>query len=543
MKKFLSVLLVIVMTLSVFSITASAGIYDYATDVVVDDIYYYINEESASIVGFYLAGTDPQPGITIPETITCEGTEYPVVGVMDSAFGSCAYTSITLPSTIEYIADYAFENSPYLEEVVIPDECYFTYFGENAFLGTPYEAELFSQDEITFGENALYAYTGNADKYVIPDNIDLISPRAFYMSGVKSVVFNDNIVEIPNCAFASCRNLKEITIPDNIEVIGDGAFKDCTSLEKVTLGENVFYLGVDCFANTKLKTIHLGPNVSCITGAFKGCSTLENITIDKSNALLVTDGKAVYLETTFYLGEEEETGYILQYYLPKKAQGKITLNNNVDAIGAYAFYGCKNLEEVVAKDIEYVDSYAFTGSGIKKFSADSFYSIYDGAFRNCKNLKTINLECVDFISDSAFENCTSLENVTFYEGIWYIGALSFANTGLKEVVVYGDECEIGESAFKGCKNLESVSLEEGVYSVGMNAFLDCPKLNTIYISKTVKYIEDNAFNGCENVTFELIKGTKAYRYIKYKTDFSFEVVGEYTFFQRIIDFFRSIFEW
>ena len=167
--------------------------------------------------------------------------------------------------------------------------------------------------------------------------------------------------------------------------------------------------------------------------------------------------------------------------------------------------------------------------------------VWDGAFKNCKNLTDIDLSTATTIGTSAFENCTSLTDVEFSEGIYEIGAKSFANTGLTDVVIYGENCYIEEGAFMNCQNLESVRLEEGVYYVGMNAFLNCPKLKTIYMSKTVKSFEDNAFNGCDNVTFQLIKNTSAYKYIKNNTDFNIEVVGNYSFWQRILDFFRALF--
>lgn len=546
MKKLLSVILVLVMLLSTFSLTASAaekGIFDseqeFYYNVLIDDVYYLLENGVGAVIGFDMdkADTSPKAGITIPETVTYDGKDFTIIMIFDMAFMECDYTSITLPSTITYIGNGAFMSSPYLEKVVIPSNCEFELFGTDVFIGTPFEAEIYSKDETIFGKNVLFSYIGNADEYVIPENINIIAPKAFFMSGVKNVVFNNNIVEIPACAFASCRNLTEVTIPDSVAYIGQGAFKDCTSLEKITLGENVQELGLDCFANTKLKTIHLGLNVYAVAGAFKDCKTLESISVEPGHTLFVTDGKALYRKTEFALGE----GLILDYYIPSKAQGNISLNSDVHAIGGYAFYGCKGINEVTAKELEYVDSFAFANSSITKFSANGEYYIFESAFKNCKNLQSINLENINYIDTAAFENCTSLKNVTFSKDIAYIGPLAFSNTGLTEVVIYGDNCEIYEGAFKNCANLQSVRLEEGVYYVGMNAFLYCPELKTIYLSKTVKSFEENAFNGCDNVTFELVKGTDAYDYINDNTDFNIETVGRYSLWQRIIDFFRALF--
>lgn len=562
MKKILSVVLVLVMLLSSFSVTASAlstpvvmsGYYD----AIIDDICYALYEDE-SIAEAYVAGymmdadkIEPAGAVTIPETITYRGNDYVVTGVETGAFSQSLFTSITLPSTITYMGDSAFMSSDYLEQVVIPEDCRFNYFGDMVFIGTPFEAEIYSKDEMILGQNVLFSYIGNADEYIIPENVEIIATNAFFMSGVKSVVINENITEIPYCAFASCRNLTSIDIPDNIEYIGEGAFKDCTSLETVILGEGVSTLGLGCFANTNIKSIHLGANVSDVTGAFKDCKTLETITVDEANTAFITDENALYFNAQAYyedlLGSllensniEIDLGYFLEYYLPSKAQGTVTLIPEISYISPYAFYGCKELKEVVAADSIEIGENSFANSGIEKFTATNIYYVWDGAFRNCKNLKEIDLSSTTYFGVGAFENCTALTKVEFAEDVYNIGELAFSNTGLTEVTIYGDECYIYESAFKGCKKLESVKLEEGVYYVGMNAFLDCPELKTISLSKTIKIIEDNAFNGCDDVTFELIKGTTAYKYIKNKTDFNFEVVRNYTFFQRIIDFFRALF--
>lgn len=550
MKKILSVALVLIMMLSVFSITASAeaivmaGYYDAE----INDLYYALYEgedyAEAYVVGYEadLDNIEPAGTLNIPETVTYQGNEYTVTGVESEAFYQSMFTKITLPSTITYIGDYAFSTCDYLEKVVVPDTCEFTYFGLNVFITTPFEAEIYSKDEAIFGKNVLYSYIGSADEYVIPEEIDILANNCFFMSGVKSVVINESITEIPYYAFASCRNLTSIDIPDSVEYIDDGAFKDCTSLETVTLGEGVAYIGLDSFANTKIKSIHLGPSVSYINGAFNSCNALETITIDPENEVLSTDGNAVYSDLSGLIDMDlDVTGYLLEYYIPSKTPAQLVLDNTTMGIGAYAFYNNKNIKSVTGQNLVLVDGYAFANSSIEEFDSALLMYVWTNAFRNCRNLKSIDLHNVFSIEDGAFQNCTSLTEVTFNDTISYIGCQAFENTGLTDVVIYGDDCYIYEGAFKDCKNLESVRLEEGVYYVGMNAFLNCPKLMTIYMSKTVKGFEDNAFNGCDNVTFELIKNTTAYKYIKNNTDFNFEVVGNYSFWQRIVDFFRSLF--
>ncbi len=550
MKKILSVALVLIMMLSVFTITASAeavvmsGYYDAKINNVYYSFYEFDDVSEAYIVGYEanLNKIAPAGAITIPEIVTYSGKTYTVKGVESEAFYQSLFTSITLPDTISYIGDYAFSTCDYLENVVIPDDCNFDYFGFNVFTATPFEAEIYSKDETIFGKNVLYSYIGNADEYVIPEEINILANNCFFMSGVKSVVLNDNITEIPYNAFAYCRNITSIDIPDSVEYIEEGAFKDCTNLETVTLGKNVYSLGVDSFANTKIKSIHLGPNVFYINGAFNSCNALETITIDPENETLSTDGNAVYSDLSDLVDIDLDiTGYLLEYYIPSKTPAQLVLDNQIMGIGAYAFYNNKNIKSVTGQYLALVDGLAFANSSIEEFDSGLLMYVWTNAFRNCKNLKSIDLHNVFSIEDGAFQNCTSLTEVTFNETISYIGAQAFENTGLTDIVIYGEDCYIYEGAFMNCQNLESVRLEEGVSYVGMNAFLNCPKLKTIYLSKTVKNFEDNAFNGCDNVTFELVKNTTAYKYIKNNTDFKIELAGNYSFWQRIIDFFRSLF--
>ena len=543
MKKILSVCLVLLMTLSVFSITVSAEsvIPNEYYDVRVEDIYYAVDSTGAYIVGYELGEITPQDGIVIPKTIKYQNEYYDVVGISEYAFYQAPYTSITLPSTLMSIDNYAFMGCNYLENVVIPNDCTFSYFGNSVFMGTPFEEKLYMNDYNVLGENLLYSYVGNDKTCIIPDNITLLATNCFFMSKIENVVINDKIRVIPTCAFASCRNLKTITIPDSVEYIMDGAFKDCMNLESVTLGEKVMSLGVDCFANTKIRTIHLPQTVYNIAGAFKNCTLLESVTIDPANTILTTNGKAVFKKTQFIVDGQSKNGYILLYYIPSKAQGKITLNSDIRGIGEYAFYGCSKIDEVEAYDLMFVDLYAFSYSGIKKFNADSVSRIENGAFRNCKNLQEINFHNVDYIGVSAFENCTALQNIILPENIEAIYENSFANTGITEITIYGDSCYIYESAFKNCGNLKKVNLENGVAYVGMNAFFGCSQIETIYISKSVRLFDDNAFNGCEKAHFEVIDGSRGHDFVKSK-GYDFEIAGSVSFFERIANFFASLFE-
>ena len=79
----------------------------------------------------------PTGAVTIPSSVTIYGSTYTVTGItagtsyQDSAFYDCEFTSITLPSTLKTIGDYAFYYCGSLTGITIPNSV--TSIGKNAF--------------------------------------------------------------------------------------------------------------------------------------------------------------------------------------------------------------------------------------------------------------------------------------------------------------------------------------------------------------------------------------------------------------------------
>lgn len=125
---------------------------------------------------------------------------------------------------------------------------------------------------------------------------------------------------------------------------------------------------------------------------------------------------------------------------------KLVIEDGVENIGTYAFFGCYGLTEMTI--------------------ADTVERIEQGGLSNIPYIESITLpDSVEFIGDSAFEGCEILKNVKFSENVTYIG----------------------EEAFLNCWELSGIELPKKVEHIGADAFANCYKLETINVP------EDNAF--------------------------------------------------
>ncbi len=596
-KKLLAIILAAIITISMFAVGATAnedevyedryldelynqGLYeefpdcyreenfcfddyyeeDYWYEVLtVDNIVYEVScceDEAYACIVDYERGEEDESlvseTVVIPETVEYDGIEFPVVGIGHYAFADChTLKEITLPETITAINDGAFSGAANLSKVVIPETIKFDYFGIEVFdatLALGYLAENSEDDAVILGQNVLLAYLGNDKTYTIPAEIDFLADRCFFMSGIEEVVFNTHIFEIPAYAFASCRNLKEITVPHNIAYIGEGAFSNCSNLEKVTLNDDLECIEFKAFEGTKIKDIYIGASTYNVIGAFVGCNTLENITVSENNPNYVFEDDILFFVDCYEDSDGNEyTSASIEYFLITSDKTSVEIPEEVPNIASYAFYNCKQLDEVIINSPLAISDYVFTYCTFDSFDFTNVSDIGTAAFKGCKNLAEADLSHVYFIGDSAFENCTNLEYAEFGPTLYCIGARAFTNTALNDVIIYGDMCEIYESAFANCKNLKSVEFFGNIAVIYESIFIGCTSLERVFISKTVEYIDYNAFRECEDVTFEIIKhSASGDTIVEFAEDpdndvTKYEFVGKLSFLERVEIFFANIF--
>lgn len=255
-----------------------------------------------------------------------------VTEISKFAFAKSRIANVSLPNSLIYIDDFAFDGCESLELINIPESV--TYIGESAFRGcvglkgikipknvlhigaTPF-SNISLQNVIISTENKKYCIVNNC--LIDKEAKKLIEGRE------NSIIPNDgSVTSIGYGAFASCEGLSNITIPECITTINDYTFKDCVGLNNMILTNSVKTIGTGAFAGCEnLEKVKLGgiDKINPIT--FFGCKSIVNI--------VIPDGVKI-------IGSAAFRGCAS---LPA-----ITLPNSTKAISEYAFADCANIDSI-----------------------------------------------------------------------------------------------------------------------------------------------------------------------------------------------------
>ncbi len=320
-------------------------------DFEVDGIYYYINvffnnNDDEVVVTFRGSNVDSYTNeysghVTIPSSVTYNGTCYSVTGIGHGAFKNCTdLTSVTIPESVIWIREDSFYGCTGLTSVSIPESV--TWIRSSAFYNTPWYNNL--PDGVIYMGKVLYDYKGT-----MPDN--------------TSIEIKEGTVSITESAFKNCTGLTSVTIPNSVTMIRDEAFYGCTGLTEVTIGNGVTSIGSSAFYNcTGLTSVTIPNSVTSIgEDVFSGCSGLTEVTIPNSVTSIGEDVFSYCTGLTEVTIPNSVTEIGWNAFKGCDGLTSITIPNSVTEIGGCAFYNCTGLTSVTI------------GSGVTSIGYQAFY--------------------------------------------------------------------------------------------------------------------------------------------------------------------------
>lgn len=133
------------------------------------------------------------------------------------------------------------------------------------------------------------------------------------------------------------------------------------------------------------------------------------------------------------------------------------------------------------------------------------------AFRNCSNLKRVNITNLDSWMNISFRDPQAtpfnMDSVQMYLNGELVTAVHIPGTmktlkpyvfqgvsSIKSLVIDNGVRLISQNAFKNCKNLQAVVIPSSVDSIGMSAFSGCSSLASVQLPEGIKTIASSAFS-------------------------------------------------
>lgn len=275
---------------------------------------------------------------------------------------------------------------------------------------------------------------------------------------IKSVVIEQGVTSVGKFAFYRCQAMTSATIFNTVTSIGNDAFETCSALTAVTIPNSVTSIG---------------------DGAFSYCEALPSIEIPNS---VTSIGKFAFEKCT--------------------ALTSITMGNGVTEIGGSAFKNCTNLTEVYINDLA-----AWCGINCAGDMSNPLYYAHH-LYLNKKEVTDLVVpDGVTSIGTYAFYGCMSLTSVTIDGAVTSIGKYAFAKcTEVTSVTIDAPITSIGSYAFFECTGLTSVTIGDGVTELGDGAFEKCSGMTTVTIGSGLKTLS-SSFWYCTGLTSITCKAT------------------------------------
>ena len=305
--------------------------------------------------------------------------------------GNSVLTSLTLPRSLKYLGEMAF-NCSGLRSLTVESENL-----ELETHGVPITSEMFFAP---FGGNMIDTITIGKHVKHIPDGLfwgamwylrvlnyyaDSCTHLGEHLAGTSQYPFFDanatlqvlnignSVKYIPDYAFNGLYAINTpIVLSDSIKYIGNSAFRNCNGLSNASIPQEIRYIGDFAFSGTDIQNVIVPPSMTSLgNSVFSGCNRLSSVVLPSTITSIGTG--------TFSNCNSLES---------------IQLPDSLSSISASLFSGCSVLTEIhFPSNITSVGASSFSNcTGLTQLYIDStIATIGDRAFWGCANIDTIEI--------------------------------------------------------------------------------------------------------------------------------------------------------
>ena len=214
-----------------YSYRVKTGFLKYTTYYGLHSYWYYIPSslKNVTVTG---GNINTAAFCRVPNmSVTINGAE----SINSYAFYNSQVTSITIPSTVKNIYDYAFYGCAELKSIII-DAANQTYKNVNNIILT--------KD----GKTVIQGFNCSG---VIPNGVTSIGSSAFSgCSELTSITIPDGVTSIGSSAFLGCSGLTSITISNSVTSIGSRAFNNCSLMRKIYIPISVTTISASSYSDS-----------------------------------------------------------------------------------------------------------------------------------------------------------------------------------------------------------------------------------------------------------------------------------------------------
>ncbi len=374
------------------------------------------------------------------------------------------------------------------------------YSGEEEFrpLGNSFTSGDYTYDTTAGGGAVITAYNGTETGVLtVPDSFEnegvsypvvTIGQKAFMESTATEIVLPESVKNIEAFAFYNNDNLTKTNLPEGIKVVEPYTYGACNSITEITIPESVVYIGDLAFSGSDVTELVIPSSVKTIgRKAFFSTPGLNSLTLNEG---LEKIGERAFANGQHYISGTTFGGYSLT--LPSSIKeigegtfeysrvgGEVVIPESITKIPDSMFNGCETITSVVMH------------SGITEIGND--------AFARCDNLTSAPLlSGLEKVGDFAFF-ASGLTSITIPTTVTSLGEYAFGDTQITAITVPANIKTIPRYCFYGCYSLKNVTIANGVEYIKAYAFSNSGSYDRIVLPPSILDISDYVFQDVEKI--------------------------------------------